>query len=578
MSNNSIRAKYRAQKSTTIPTGGFEWYFADLKRNQISEDQSQEPKVLAKQVNGRDIVEVGIGLKSAGPAFQQNGASKIVANGDINKEIQPMKVDFCTGEDFDLYSTSLSIYPGQFVSINSLLTPGMSAFESPRRKAFDLGIDISTSTNQELNILKVTDLTRSPDPEITRTLLNRNHGAYFPAKVLGDITKLKSTIQLSASLSVRQGIFLPLEEFGIPADINAGLSGNVSTANLLGMKYFMYNYFQPMYTIKVLTHHNELFEHAGDHKLCTQGAYVESVAYGRRILVIIGSMESENKIHAALSAALGATVTGGEFAGIELGSKFSGETDISLRNTASVFHAAVYGGEAGFGNRIFSDIVKFKESLANYIESPSASRLSDKTTAVPLHYVLRRISDNALLSVRSVGSYDELISTNVAKYKVEVHWKGVKVTKVLEGFGDNKEDIWGSLKVRSANINGTNKILDINIVSIKKGDPISLRANQTDSDNIKVKVLDGLTKQQVSNTILNFEQRFFDWEPLHTPEYDENNSNQLKFDLSTESRDIQAMKSGDAISFTKEMKLTESGFANQTSKITLLTKIVVKKY
>jgi hypothetical protein len=383
-------------------------------------------------------------------------------------------------------------------------------------------------------------------------------------------------MELKASMEGSRGVFLPLEEMGIPADISAGIEGSASGSTSNRLNYYMVSFYQPMYTLNLLTNNDQLFQQAGAHAGCTNGAYVESVTYGRRIFIIVGSAATKSRVDAALNAALGVSVTGGEAAGVKLGASQSGETSASLRATATQFFAKIYGGNSANANAVFSDIVNFKNNLGNYFTSPSASRFGAATGELPLHYTLRRISDGSLLTVRSTGSYDDLIGCNTATYKVEVLWKGIKVDNVVEAPGDTKEDIWGSFSVPSANVNGSNRSINKTIKNISKNNAISIAEGRTDADDITVNVLEGLTRTQVTNTTLNFTESMFDWEPLHNPEYKPANSAELKFNLSDKAAQINNLQPGGQATFDNIISLKEEGPIG-TSRIGLIAKIRVTR-
>lgn len=565
------------QKATIVKlpaNSTLKWYINGITSTKTASTTSAGT-VLGSRQSGTNTVQIGVSLPQAAESFSRNGSSRQSTTGDQTCTIQPMKVDYLTSDNFNLFTADNTIIPGKFFNINSVITNSFSAFNSPQRKPYQLGMSIFNPRNTN-NMLNVTDLTRSPLPEVQSTLLAPNYGASIPAEGVLDLVEINSSIELKASLESSRGVFLPLEELGIPADITASMDFNASAQNSTQLSYYMLSFYQPMYTINVLTDNNQLFVDPNAFRNCTDAAYVESVTYGRRVVIIIGSTSTATRVKAALSAALSATITGTEAAGLTVGTENSAEADASLRSVASKFHAKVYGGEGTFANRMFSDIITFKNAFKAYMTSSSAGTFNAQTGALPLHYTLRRISDNALLSVRSVGSFDDLVGCNTATYKVEVLYKGFKVNTVVEAPFDDKEDIWGTLRVASANVNGTTRSINKTIKSISKDNAISKGAGSTDADDITVKVMEGLTTSQVTNTTLNFSESICDWEPLHNPNYQPNSSAELKFNLANKAADIRELNPGQSKSFDNPINLTESG-PGGSSKITLLTKIKVTK-
>ncbi|RYZ17667.1 MAG: hypothetical protein EOP49_50455, partial [Sphingobacteriales bacterium] len=354
----------------------------------------------------------------------------------------------------------------------------------------------------------------------------------IPAQGVFDMEEIQSGMALRAKFETSQGIFVPLQELGIPASVEAGIqaSGNASSANTL--KSYMVSFIQPMYTISVLTNHDQFFQAANAFSSQTASGYVESVTYGRRVNIIISSSSNINRVKAALSAALSADISATEAADIEVGSKASGETSVSLRNVAASFHARIYGGEGVYANAVFSDIVEFRDAFRTYINSASASRFSERTGALPLHYTIRRISDNGLLTVRSTGSFDDLISCSTAKYKVEVLYEGFSVNKVVEVGFDDEEDIYGVLKLASISTNGRSSTKDLLLKSIPKSSAISKKTGGRDDDDVLKVAMSNVTSDEVVGSILSFSQTMRDWEPAGEPAYKENSSAELKFNLS----------------------------------------------
>ena len=569
----SISQASRISALRNVSSANLTWYTTSLRPSVIS-PASNGTVLNTRSANGNRI-DIGVGLPDAATPFATNGATRQTTSGDATCTIQPMKVDFLTSGNFNLFSSENNIYPGQFFSINSVILNSFASFNSPQRKPFQLGINIFNARNTS-NMLNVTDLTRSPLPEIQNTLLAPNYGAAIPAEGILNMIKINSSLELKASMETSRGVFLPLEELGIPVDISASIDASASASNTTRLNFYMLNFYQPMYTLNLLTNNDQLFQQQGAHSSCAAGAYVESVTYGRRVFVIIGSTLSETRVRAALSAAMGATVTGGDAAGVRLGATQSAETALTLRATAGKFFAKIYGGDAASANTAFNDIVNFKNSFGSFISSPSAGTFGIRTGALPLHYTLRRISDGSVLSVRSVGNYDDLISCNTATYKVEVLWKGIKVDNVVEGFGDTKEDIWGNLKLATATVNGSNRSIGATIKNISKDNAISIAAGSTDNDDVAVKVLEDLKSSEINSTILNFSEDVFDWEPFHNPAYTPISSAELKFNLADKAAQINALQPGASVTFDNIISLKEEGPVG-TSRIKLLTKIKVTK-
>ncbi|WEK37527.1 MAG: thiol-activated cytolysin family protein [Candidatus Pseudobacter hemicellulosilyticus] len=552
------------------------WYASTLKK------LSAKPKVTGTAVLGSksdaagNRTEIGVGLTGTESGFSANGSPRQEQNGNTVCTIQPYRVNFATSDNFNLFAASTPIYPGQFYNIASVLQGAFSSIPTPARKPYQLGINIFNANNPGPGMLNVTDLTRSPLPEIQRVLLAPNYSASIPASGVFDMVEIKSTMMLKAKYETSQGIFLPLQEFGIPAEVTAGFAASGSVSTQTNRSHYLVSFIQPMYTINVLTNHDQLFQSPNAHTSLSNAGYVESVTYGRRVSIIISSSSSVTRVKAAISAALSAEINGLEGADIDVGTSSNGETSVSLKEVASSFHATIYGGEGDMANRIFSDIVAFRDAFRNYIRSSSAGTFSATTGAMPLHYTLRRISDNALLTVRSTGSFDELVSCNTSKYKVEVLYDGFTVNKVLEFPPDDMEDIYGKFTLASVSTNGRTTSKDLLLKNIPKDRAISKKAGGRDSDDVQVVAMNNVSRNDLVNSILNFSQAMYDWELATAPAYRENSSAELKFNLADVQSDIDQLTPGSSKIFTKNIRLTESSALGE-SKITLHTRIKVTK-
>ncbi len=566
----------RAQLLKPMATSKLNWYATAMKKLALKGNTSGNSAVLHSRQDGASKVEIGVGLTGSENGFSTAGNTRQETGGNTVCTFQPMRVNYVTSQDFNLFDPASRIYPGQMFNINSILNNSFSAAQTPARKNYQIGISIFNPDNPGPGFLDVTDLTRSPLPEVQRQLLAPSFQASIPAQGILDMSEVSSTTELKAKFETSSGIFLPLQELGIPAEITAGFQGSGDASSTARKKVYMLNLIQPMYTLNVLTNHNQLFQSANAHTSLTNAAYVESVTYGRRILIVVTSSATLARVKAAMSAAISAEINGTEGADIDLGTKVSGETSASLQEIATTFHARIYGGENQYANAIFSNIAAFRDAFRQYINSPSASRFTANTSALPLHYTIRRISDDALLSVRSVGNYDELISCNTSKYKVEVQYTGFTVNKVVEGPPDSEEDIYGTFKLSSVTTNGTTTSKNMLLKEIPKDRAISKGAGKKDEDDVTIVAMNNVSETNIRATTLNFYQKMHDWELMHEPAYREESSAELKFNFATVADEISSLAPGASKTFSKNIKLEESGPLG-VSKITLHVKIKITK-
>ena len=133
---------------------------------------------------------------------------------------------------------------------------------------------------------------------------------------------------------------------------------------------------------------------------------------------------------AMFDGGVSASVTGGEAAGVEVGVKGNGTISSQVRTGIKKFWGVLYGGNSSQTLTTYNDVTAFHQAFKNYLTSSSATTFGRNTGALPISFSLKRISDGAIIGVRSIGSFDEKVECNTNSFTVDVNFTGFTVNKV----------------------------------------------------------------------------------------------------------------------------------------------------
>ena len=199
--------------------------------------------------NGFQELLVGINedlkqtIKSSSETALDNG--KIICK-DVNKEI-----DLSLRPDFNILKLSSvsQIFPGVIstgtaIMGESVTTPG----NLPARKPLNLniflpGAPVASAVLTQPGIV---------DQAVLNNLIVQNTNTPIPAMIGLSLTEVDSKFDFAANLETSQGVFFPLQEFGIPAEVNAGsaFSGNIDGSTK--RKTYLLKFIQPMQNLKMI--------------------------------------------------------------------------------------------------------------------------------------------------------------------------------------------------------------------------------------------------------------------------------------------------------------------------------------
>lgn len=170
--------------------------------------------------------------------------------------------------------------------------------------------------------------------------------------------------------------------------------------------------------------------------------YVNSVNYGKRLLVIIESNEDLKKMMGTALAPMHSGI-------------FHASVTNNFKKQSALMQTSVrlfdFGGNQIGGNFAGMEVRAINEAIKNYLTS-------EDENYQPLSFTLKTIDDEPVL-VQLTSEYTSrkcVPKTN----KFRITWTGVRVEKADDGGGGGTEDIIASVKVRAYDKNG-NGIADI---------------------------------------------------------------------------------------------------------------------
>ncbi len=562
----------------------FSWYknFITNKQTFIPINSGSNETIIKERSNPQGMkVQVGTNFQSSGTQFANNGAPRTTEEGNNSCVYQPQKINYLIPEDIGVsFLSDFNFYPGDFIKPNDIINSGVNlnpynVNAAHVRNPYKIGINIFNNVNS--NEITVSDFNTIPVNKIQDSLLFRNYGARIPTSGIVEAFEITSDIQLASSLEMSQGAFLPLEEAGIPLDITAGLKMKSDDALELNLKYYMVSFNQPMYSLTLNTRPNALFVNPAHSNANVNGAYLSDVTYGRRAFFIFASADYNRVMNGMFEGGVDAEVTGGQLSGVSVGTEVKGTMDASIKASVKKFYGAIYGGNGVTALSKFNDIDAFFIAFKAYVASPTATIFNANTRAKPLSYSLRRISDGALIGIKSIGNFDD-VDCNTNSYEVTLNFKGFTVNKVDDGPFDDKDDLFGNLHYdgyRNSNINTTTGSYQLFVVP--ESAPISKGINQSYiAAQAPTKVISKISKSDLLTTILNFSETIKDDELVMNFDYNPLNPVNLQFQFSSIAPNINNLAIGATYKKIFQIQLYEGGESTK-AKATFDIEVIVKR-
>lgn len=564
--NNIGVRQLSATQLANLKVSPIGWYFDKVERPATS---GASGSIKTKTV-GTNRSEVGVNLPRVQNVIAPNGQPSYAVSSSGYCETQAVKMDYLNESAFSLVNINETfsplIFPGSFIEAGSLLEKRPVFYSRATERApLTVGISVSNPKSKAPTEISISDFGANNIDQLNTELRNKHFGAAISPVYAFSLTEITSTEHFTATLNYSAGLMLPLEEFGLPIDLSQGVKVNVSGSGDKKMHSYMVSFIQPMYAYSVKeVDMNRFFNRAGLASQHSTAGYVSSVIFGRMVLLTFQSTEDSATVDALISQRLGVSFTSGELANAKLGVNVDGTVKTNFTNKVKNFKAFVYGGDAATALKLTSN----PEDVYAFIQNASAYTLSATSGALPIQYVINRVSDGRALGVRSTSSFSMEDCLN-PRFDVDVIYKGIKCNKVVEAPFDNEEDIFGSVKVADKTLF---TIAENNALSIKAGD-----TKKADVDPVRVK--SSQTINDIKNLKLTFAPNVKDWELLIKPKFEEKQQADLVFNLENKINQLYQLEAGESViidSKTQNLRLYEDGREDNAS-ITILYEVKITR-
>jgi hypothetical protein len=480
------------------------WYRRSLKPLQPLVGASMS-RIFASGALGSQSSEVGLNLSPAAVAFATTSRSSTARGQNELCEVEGIQMNYLKQSTFNLhrYEPSSTVFPGSFVDARTILQRSPAFVGATNRAPVSVRISISNPRTGAPDSVSLADFSSNNIGQLNGMLRDRHFGAAFPALIVAQTDEIRSTEEMRAHLDATYGVTVPLEEFGLPLDVGAGVSASGDAAIGRARHTYMMTLVQPMYSYGVtLVDKSRLFTTPGATGSHANTLMVASVVFGRRVTILIESDSSIASVEAAVRPQVGLTFTGDEGL-FQFGARANASLSTSFTRVVKRFRAAFYGGNAARANNVVSD----PGQVAQFLSDPSAATLSRNTGEMPLDYTLEPVGTDGTVGVRSRGAF-EALSCEEPVYRVEVRYKGLRVYKVAEGLNDTKEDLFGRIIVNGSTLK-----------DIPESAKQEIAAGGMNDDDVRVVISESMTLGQLRAMRLQFGQSLKDWELLIKPEY-----------------------------------------------------------
>lgn len=552
-------------KQINLRTKPLGWYFDKLTRTTAAGGSA----VVRTKTVGTNKSEVGVNLPRVQQVIAPVGAPVFSTNAAGYCESSNVKMDYLNESAFSLVNLSETfsslIFPGSFIEAGSLLDRRPVFYSRATDRApLTIGISISNPKSAAPTQVVVNDFGANNINNLHRDLRDKHQGAAISPVFAFSLKEVTSVEHFTANLNYSAGLMLPLEEFGLPIDLSQGIKATGDASLTRKMHSYVVSFIQPMYAYSVNeVDMNRFFTRAGLAAQHSTAGYVSSVVFGRMVLLSFQSTEDSTSVSTLISSRLGISVTGGDLANAQLGTRINADAKANFSNKVSNFRAFVYGGDAATALRITSN----PEEVFTFIQNPGAYTLSAASGALPIQYIVQRVSDGRTLGVRSTSSFSVEDCLN-PRYDIDVIYKGIKCNKVVEGPLDNEEEIFGSLSVSGQTL-----------FNIAEDNKMSMKQGEEKGADILKRIKSSQTINDIKNLRLQFTPSIKDWELLIKPLYREKQQSDLVFNLETKVNQLFKLEPGQSVVIDDKkqtLRLYEDG-REENASVTILYQIKITR-
>ncbi|HEU4471561.1 MAG TPA: thiol-activated cytolysin family protein [Flavisolibacter sp.] len=428
---------------TKLKAVNLNWYTSAKQNFYSLQKEGTGTSVVARKNLANGYQELVSGLGQEGLLEKEKTSrSTSLQNGKIICRTVTKEMDLSIRPDFNIlkFSSQGQIFPGVISTASAIMNESVTTPANlPARKPMTVNINLPGAAVSSMTLTNPGTV----QLDLLNNLVRQNTNVPIPAMIGLSLTEVDSRFDFAANLETSNGLFLPLEEFGIPAEVNAGtaFSGNVEGQNK--RKTYLLKFIQPMFILS----HNEnnsgtIFQDAAAAASRSDLVMINSVTYGRMVFIRIVSEENAGTVKSAVKAKLGIELTQ---LNIKAGNSIEGSASVSFNSVVKEFKAVVIGGNTTAASRVISD----PNQLANYINDPTAAKLSASSGAVPISFTMVRVSDYNSLGIRSVGSFEALEDCKAVQ-GYSIYIKNFSPSKVVDNpLAGNNEDLYGTITVKA---------------------------------------------------------------------------------------------------------------------------------
>lgn len=398
--------------------------------------------VMASRTVSTGTLQLGPGFDEDRTDRDKSSVSTTLPGGKVICKNVTKEIDLSIKPEFNILKavSHAQIFPGVISTASAILSESVvTPTNLPARKPMTINMILPGASQASI----VLDAPGTVQQDKLTTILRNNNNVPIPAMIGLSLTEVDSKFDFAAQLEASSGLFLPLEEFDIPAEINAGgaFSGNIGGSTK--RKTYILKFIQPMFILA----HDELnsaniFQDPNAATSKTDLVLINSVTYGRMVFVKIVSEESALAIKSAVKAKLGVELTE---LNVKAGHSIEGSGNTSFSSVVKEFKAVVMGGNPAGGGTTLAD----PNELKAYIDDPTAKTLTLNTRAVPISFTMVRLSDYASLGIRSLANFQAIQDCQAINgYSVFVN--KLSVSKVVDNpLTGNNEDLYGTISVQA---------------------------------------------------------------------------------------------------------------------------------
>src|SRR5689334_19690439 len=227
----NVNAQKAISTITKLQATPLSW-FSTAKLNFYNAQKSTtSSSVIASRTVSSGTLQLGVGPNFDGDQLERekSSTSTTLPGGKVVCKTVSKELDLKVKPEFNILKavSHTQIFPGVISTASAILSESVvTPTNLPARKPITV-ITTLPGANQSSIVL---DNPGVLQPDKINTIIRNNANIPIPAMAAPSLTEVDSKFDFAAQLEASSGLFFPLEEFDIPAEINAGgqFSGNIN--------------------------------------------------------------------------------------------------------------------------------------------------------------------------------------------------------------------------------------------------------------------------------------------------------------------------------------------------------------